>query len=1157
MPVGLDGKTHRPGGAVLSSSGRKPRGLKQSGAGPGGVLVTRKHLRRPLRGEVDRGDQTRGFRPELLTIAPPEQSSGHISFRKVTFKSLEVLFCLLFIVIATCPSTLAQSAKDKNSSSAKLVWRSGDSIPGEIESFADNKLRWQAGKLFGEPIEIDASLLRKAEFPVTLTGQQTAQPFIVQLIDGMSMTGQVLELNEQTLVMQSQRFGEVEIDRQRVATILNLKNSGSLINGRFDLEKWDAHRGEKKYWSVNEQGALQSGRKNIHLFFKSELPDSVLIELEIAWKKSLDFSFGFGVPDNARKIGDLPRLESWDGAIVLSFGDDFETVLESVDETAKRLKLLIHWNRAKHQIVIHDEKGRQLAQAKLGKPGKKTSPGIFIENKSGDLLIPALALRNSTADFDATQPSIQQLNESTTNALLKSFDGKSWEFSSIDGEDAEVAAKDFCGAFLINKGVDQITGKTEMRFDDGMLVSGQLKTISGGKATIKTNYATDPVTLSLDELLMLKFALGESGDKELEKTKNEKMEHRLYTRAGEIRGRLEQGDGTPGDVVRWRVPGATAAVPFNSGDARIVLKKRKKVDSSSSETFGDTLYFTNRDIVPCRIEAMDDKTIQIQAFVENERIDQALVKAVDFSSVIVAESIAVDDPDWVVGKKSKGKFKIKNDAISVIRKAEFGHPQLLATGKVEFDLSWRKDQYGVVECQALTGDLAEPESGKKFNIVIYGQSIFASGSGQVDPGQNQIPTTGSKAHVSIEYRLGKISVLINGKRAWTSKVRMGQSQGRGLKFRLKDLYSQNIRCTFSNFKLGQTATGNSSLVDPERKTLMLTVPRLKRLNPPGQIVCATNGDMLRGDLLAMDGQSVRFRANQEDQRFPRGVVESIVWLHADHLAKRDKKGDDANEPVAQAKSKTNGQESGQQQVQILMSGNRRMTARLDAWKDDVLSGQSTTLGQCKVPIDQIYELRMGSYAEEATDVPYADWVAKLAPEPKMEAGGSGGSSGMLFGDSSPLIGTTPKSFTAKMIDGEKVTLSSLKGKVVVLDFWATWCGPCVQALPGVIKTVNAYPKDKVAFLALNQEEGAETVRQFMSARNLEFPVALDSGTIGKQFSLESLPLTVLIDPQGKVAFVKTGAGPNDEAKLKAAIDQLLAGESTSQPEPPEQPTGDL
>ena len=78
--------------------------------------------------------------------------------------------------------------------------------------------------------------------------------------------------------------------------------------------------------------------------------------------------------------------------------------------------------------------------------------------------------------------------------------------------------------------------------------------------------------------------------------------------------------------------------------------------------------------------------------------------------------------------------------------------------------------------------------------------------------------------------------------------------------------------------------------------------------------------MLRGELLAMDGQSIRFRANQEDQRFPRGVVESIVWLHADHLAKRNKKDDDANakvKPVKKAKNKTDEQESGQQQVQIL------------------------------------------------------------------------------------------------------------------------------------------------------------------------------------------------------------------------------------------------
>ena len=129
------------------------------------------------------------------------------------------------------------------------------------------------------------------------------------------------------------------------------------------------------------------------------------------------------------------------------------------------------------------------------------------------------------------------MNESTTNALLKSFDGKNWKFSSIeqptdaetDSKISKVAAKDFCGAFLVNKSIDHITGQTELRFADGMLVSGQLNAISDGKAKIETNYAADPVTLSLDELSMLKFAPSATGDKEQEETKKEEMEHRLYT----------------------------------------------------------------------------------------------------------------------------------------------------------------------------------------------------------------------------------------------------------------------------------------------------------------------------------------------------------------------------------------------------------------------------------------------------------------------------------------------------------------------------------------------------------------------------------------------------------------------------------------------------
>ena len=467
---------------------------------------------------------------------------------------------------------------------------------------------------------------------------------------------------------------------------------------------------------------------------------------------------------------------------------------------------------------------------------------------------------------------------------------------------------------------------------------------------------------------------------------------------------------------------------------------------------------------------------------------------------------------------------------------------MFATGKVEFEIDWQGSQYGALECRALAGSLEDENSGKKFNIVLYGNAAFVCDAGQVENSNKQISVPKSKARITLEYQRGKLLVRINGKKAWLSSVESSQNQGRGVYFRLNDLYQQKIRCSLSNFKLSKSQAGGSQLMDPDRRDMMLTLPRLKKLNPPRHVLCATNGDMLRGDLLKMDDQFVRFRSSQEEQRFARSVAGSLVWLHAEHLAQSgdedtdDKTDAEPKEAVAVTKVT---ETPSRQTVQILMQGNRRMTAMLEAWEDDTLAGQSDVLGSCRVPIEQIYELRLGSYAEEAVDVPYSDWQAKLAPQPNMEDGGGRDGETMLFGGTSPLIGTTPESFTAKMLDDTSVKLSSLRGKVVVLDFWATWCGPCVQALPGIKKVIDSFPADDVAFLAINQEEGVSTVQNFLESRKLELPVALDSGKIGEQFDLESLPLTVVIDRAGKIAFVKIGSSPKDDEKLTAAIKQLL------------------
>jgi len=119
-------------------------------------------------------------------------------------------------------------------------------------------------------------------------------------------------------------------------------------------------------------------------------------------------------------------------------------------------------------------------------------------------------------------------------------------------------------------------------------------------------------------------------------------------------------------------------------------------------------------------------------------------------------------------------------------------------------------------------------------------------------------------------------------------------------------------------------------------------------------------------------------------------------------------------------------------------------------------------------------------------------------------------------------------FEMTLLNGETAALEDYRGKAVLLNFWATWCGPCVGEMPAFQSLTEDYPDDLV-ILAVNCSEDADTVQEFIDNNSYTFPVILDEdGTIQAMFGgITSIPMTIVLDAEGYVINQHLGAADAD------------------------------
>lgn len=209
--------------------------------------------------------------------------------------------------------------------------------------------------------------------------------------------------------------------------------------------------------------------------------------------------------------------------------------------------------------------------------------------------------------------------------------------------------------------------------------------------------------------------------------------------------------------------------------------------------------------------------------------------------------------------------------------------------------------------------------------------------------------------------------------------------------------------------------------------------------------------------------------------------------------------------------------------QVDMSGGRSRLKNVTITYDHTIKAQNEAIDEKTFALD--------TKNSEAVDS-LRTLIQKMR---QSQQGGQGGGGGHA------LEGKAAPNFTLERMNGDSFNLKKEKADVVILDFWATWCGPCRKALPK-LQSVHDWAKSNnksVAIYAVNVEESKKKARQFWQQNDFNMPVLMDKdGKVGQKYQVRGIPQTVVI-ANGKVKAVHVGFSPSIDSTLKDEINTAL------------------
>lgn len=1088
-------------------------------------------------------------------------------------------------------------AIEPDPTTGQLNFADGQAISGQLIGVGDGALAWQS-PLFDEVALIDPEALTSVRLPKIDPPVTPADPMVVTFTDGGRLYGDFVSMDDDHVVVTGTRTGEIRLRRDQVGSLQWLRQGDLLWSGPHGTAGWTYREPPvpARAWTAETAGRLQTvgWRQDVQLGL--EIPTMIELDLSFRAGDELRFEVKLETGDETTSIA------TWGDELVLLRGEDFVSL--GRHDPGSDLSLRWFWDRENDRGMVADAAGRvrgrwQVDAERAGQMEERdgatllylpprdaagqADAGVDADSDEGELAPavftmvnrgPALELdrlrlrRWSGAEPERRSaeqvagPRVELAGDRTLvvdgSTRLRAGDG-TLRLHNGDSEAEEIAVDQVEAIWLAaSSGEDGEpaaageVGDVAARFADGTFWHGSLRELADDRMVLQTAYSDQPITATADDLLRLDFlhAIDE--------------EWAEGTRSGSDRVLIESqaltGTWEPAadDRPRWLLPGGLNGVLLATDHNHEISRSREH--NGAAELPPALLHLVDGQVIPGQLVAVarDGATVELHSEIcETTEFPAERIRALQYPGEGLKAS-GFSDPGWHVSRGELQEQVLFDDRpdggkVTLMENGGWAHAGILFGS--EFSFTMLANTRGALRLRLFNDD--EESSGPSTTLIVAqtGNQVHCG----VEVGNNNFSSSGyaevpqnEPFRVALSWDEDQVHIDVNDTRTASINLADDAGFGRYLGFEMAELWrTSNSQIAISDFSLTPLpGVASTPAIHRQAREQALLLPRFLRDDPPRQVLLARNGDLLRGTLEGGDAEHFAFRTGMRSYRVPSDRTAAAIWLTPPPDDRRRQARAETESPAAPA---GNGGEAEDQADEVaaepsgplytlLLRSGGAITLHVESFGPEFVTGSAPGLGACRIPVADVGNVQSGERNLVELNKVFAGWQLEHAPDPLPIAGGQDGRTAPLVGQEAPDF-ELPLLTAAPAGNGDQPVfkLADHEGRVVVLDFWATWCAICVRSIPEKIEAFSAFDPDKVTFVAVNQAEAPDLIAPFVAARGWdELVVALDRDqSVGRSFQAAGLPHSVIIGPDGRIAWVSTGFRPGGSRALVDIIEGLL------------------